>query len=244
MSRTIGRSGTTIRRLARATVLVAALCIVSGEAASQVLTLSPRTKIRESVRRRAPLGGPGTVVGVMAWEPETLIRDDVIYTWLPSTTPSVLCVWLTSADGVYEVAAEFNLPRVRPAGQVRLELEADSVHVIQTYTPSQIAILARVGTNCRRGATGPFILAAWSRGADPRTMAVLVAARAEWTVIAGINPTLREQPCEFHAGSTVRYDRRCEIRGLRSGQSVHRFHLRRRKGRDRRPDLPVDVAVP
>jgi hypothetical protein len=217
----------------------------AGPLPAQDMPLQPRKKIRESVRRKPPLAGPDVRVGVMAFERESPIYDDYVFVWLPESTAQVICVSLTSIDGIYEARVEYDFPSRYPRGRVRLHLTSEAEDVIRRYTPERLAILARLGTDCERGETGPFLLASWSPQADPRTAVVLLAARADWTVIAGIQPATPEIRClSINDPTALEYDARCLVRIAPHVSSAPRFQVRRRHGRTRLDDVDIPIAVP
>lgn len=216
-------------------------CVAPPNRAHAQDPVPPRTELREWVQDTEQLGSLDERIGVMAAEPRSRIQEGYIYLWLSPSVQGSVCVYLTGHDGYYRAEGEFNLPSARTSSRIRLELRSRRLSMLQQrYTTDGLAILVVLEPDCTSGRR-PYVLASWSRGANPREGVALLSARAIRTTVAAASVPGPETVCrKVENLSTMKYDVRCTF-PLSPQGTMQEFEIRRL---DENGDRPADIPLP
>jgi hypothetical protein len=213
--------------------------------------LEPRTPAAsqwEQWRDPVPVSG-GLRVGITA-EPGTTVNPSQLTVWLPKAekaTPSrMLCVDVSSQDGRYIASLEYDI-RGEPDGPVALKIHPSRWSAeLRRFSPSQLAILARIAEACGRipKGPGPFLLASWDAQAARQTVSVLLNSRLPTSIVAEVAKRPQGRyPCERLTGTTTAFNLRCNI-PVAAITPERTFKIEIRDGDSISPPVELPLALP
>lgn len=185
----------------------------------------------------------GVRVGIMASPAAALVDPDHFTVYLPDVPGArVLCVEISSRDGRYSAAIEYDLTGVG-AGPHRLGLRnAQYRGELGTYAQAELAVLARLREEC--GAPGesedPFVVAGWGAERGVTTVTVLLNSRVPAEVVGEVEGRMAFRvPCSDLEGGTTTFNLRCDLDGTLLTPTTELYVVRRRGTRTLAP-----VALP
>jgi hypothetical protein len=232
-----------------ATVAVLAMAMTLAQARRQLEPRTPAASQWEQWRDPVPVSG-GLRVGITV-EPGTTVNPAQLTVWLP-TAPKpvpasrVLCVDLSSQDGRYIASLEYDIRR-EPAGPLELKIHPSRwASQLRQFSPSQLAILARVAEACGRipKGPGPFLLASWDARAPRQAVSVLLNSRLPTSIVAEVAKRPQGRyACERLTGTTTAFNLRCTI-PVAEITPDRTFKIEIRDGDTLSPPVDLPLAMP
>lgn len=217
------------------------LVVLTGPLAAQEEALQGRILEERWVQDVAVSGG--VRVGVMASPTGDPVDPDQFTVYLPDIAGArVLCVEISSRDGRYNAAIEYDLAGVT-SGPRRLGLrDAQFRGALVRYAQVELAILARLQEECGAPADpeGAFIVADWAQGQEPTSLTVLLNSRVPAEIVGeDEGRTVIRVPCSDLEGTTTAFNLRCDLDRALLTPATRLYVVRRRGTRTLAP-----VALP
>lgn len=201
--------------MAIGTMLVLSVAVFSPTVALEAQQTLRPTLRKVEVRSRVPVSG-GIRVGLLVQLDGRIVPGETaVYVTIPAASETLppytsVCLEVSSQDGRY--SGRFGYPPPETPGIVRLQLEAEDLETLRSYSAGRIALLASLSNDCEREEPSTFLVARWRQPAPTsadRTSLLLNSRVPTFVVRQGT--AAEELRCAPVGDDAVAFNLRCEL---------------------------------